>query len=272
MNEGIDMIEILDKEWQEKLINEVSQGIIERIDSHINYSLYLLRSYLEKCYQQEPNSTAIASSMARILKLIDDQIHTFQEEKNILEIHKPIKAIIEIINELQYLPRLSEEEFKNVFDKVQNTLDFFEYEIAKIDNIVNLHENILKPRKPDEINIDLFEKLVEYFEELAELLDQNPEFFRQNFMHIINGISASRQRAISEEIKDSQEQDKLRRRLRNAIYFILNRIPEIYPFAIKPGKIENPAWDNPPPASEAMKKTLAMMRRDNLWTDSSLAD
>jgi hypothetical protein len=268
MNEGIDMIEILDKEWQEKLINEVSQGIIERIDSHINYSLDLLRSYLEKCYQQEPNSTAIASNIAAILKLIDET-HTFQEEKNIIEICNKIE---EIINKVNYWPHLSEEEFKNVFDEVQNALDFCKHEIAKIDNIVNLHKNILRPRKPDESNIDLFEKSVEYFEELAELLDQNPELFRQGFIQIINCISASGQRAISEEIKDSQEQDKLRQRLRNAIYFILNRIPEIYPFAIKPGKIENPAWDNPPPASEAMKKTLAMMRRDNLWTDSSLAD
>jgi len=262
------MIEILDKEWQEKLINEVSQGIIERIDSHINYSLDLLRSYLEKCYQQEPNSTAIASNMAVILKLIDE-IHTFQEEKNIVEIHKRIE---EIINKFNYLPHLSEEEFKNVFNKVRNALEFCQHEIAKIDNIVNLYENILRPKKPDESNIDLFQKWVEYFEELAEVLDQNPELFRQGFIQIINGISASGQRAISEEIKDSQKQDKLRQRLRNAIYFILNRIPEIYPFAIKPGKIENPAWDNPPPASEAMKKTLAMMRRDNLWTDSSLAD
>lgn len=262
------MIEILDKEWQEKLINEVNQGIIEGI----NDSLDLLRSYLEKCYQQEPNSTAIADHIATILKLIDDQIHTFEEEKNIFEIHKPIKAIIKITQELQYLPRLSEEEFKNVFDKLQNALDFCEYEIAKIDNIVNLHENILRPKKPDESNIDLFQKWVEYFEELAEVLDQNPELFHQGFIQIINGISASGQRAISEEIKDSQKKDKLRQRLRNAIYFILNRIPEIYPFAIKPGKIENPAWDNPPPASEAMKKTLAMMGRDNLWTDSSLAD
>ncbi len=252
---------------------DVSQQIVERADKRIQNSLDLLRAHLERCHQKTPESAAVADDLSEILVLLNE-LSELRHTRKVPEIAEKIEQIIEKAHQF----RANHKKFApdNIYNEILSAINFCKEQIERVERFKRIHKTLEAPSElPKDIEAYL-ETITESLEDLAGILDEDSDFFGKEALVILRELSfiilkKSESELTNKESRRDTKRTKLWQRQKFAAYFMLSRTQEIDPFIHTSKEMETLSpWDTPPPPTESMKKTIAIMKKrmgqSNSWS------
>ena len=213
--EALSMVSVLDNELQEKL------G--ERVDRWIQDPLEALRLHLESCHKQEPKSAVIADDMTRILTLINE-VSELRKSRDVSKIIEKLEKIVDQI--ISFRGEHNEYVSDEIFEEVKKAISFCKEEVKKTERIKQIGKNIdIVGKLPS--NREGFEIFLETIEDLAEIVDDDIDFFPKESLKTFFELSISILEKTHNKIENSAIKEKLRRRVRYVSHFVIQKISEI---------------------------------------------